>query len=96
MEGGFFAAYKSPGGKLIKVRVWLIEGGQNISRIRITGDFFLHPEESIEDLEACLVGASLEGGQIEERVAGFLQGDVELIGAGPEDFSAAIEKAINS
>ena len=42
------AKYKVKGGKLIKVQ--LAKKEDRIEGIKITGDFFLHPEELIEQL----------------------------------------------
>lgn len=60
------------GGKLVKVSVEA-EGGV-IKVVRITGDFFTHPEGIIEALEARLVGAGAD------RVEGVVR---EVLGAGP-------------
>jgi len=47
------AKKKVVGGKLIEVEVTY---GQTIESAIISGDFFLHPEEGIEDLERSLIG----------------------------------------
>ncbi len=46
--------YKVPGGKLIRIRMELED--EVIKRIKITGDFFIYPEETIERLEEELTG----------------------------------------
>ena len=40
---------KVPSGKKVVVKATVI--GQKIKELRLTGDFFLHPEESVEFLE---------------------------------------------
>ena len=47
------AETKVPGGKLVRLHA---EVDAAIRRIRISGDFFLHPEEAIEHIEEALVG----------------------------------------
>ncbi|MFH1294506.1 MAG: hypothetical protein ABIH90_01020 [Candidatus Aenigmatarchaeota archaeon] len=58
--------YKIPGGKMIRLDVELEE--ELIRCIRITGDFFVHPETAIVDLENFL---------LERKVTEKLVGDVE-------------------
>ena len=53
--GGTISVKK--GGKLIRCSLSFSEG--KIDRFRLTGDFFLFPEESIELLERSLTGCSL-------------------------------------
>lgn len=48
-----YAEFKAPKG-VIKVELEL--AGGKISRISISGDFFMYPEEAIEKLEQALVG----------------------------------------
>ena len=43
--------YKVPNGKLLKVSLDYDEVDNSIEQIRITGDFFAYPEESIELIE---------------------------------------------
>ncbi len=81
--------YKVRGGKMIRVHVWHRDG--KIEKVIFAGDFFMHPEESIEDLENVLVGAELE--ESEEIINEFFRA-VELIGAGPEDFYRALRIAV--
>ena len=78
---------KVPGGKLIRVRGMVSEG--RISEIVITGDFFLHPEERIEELEASLRGVPLERSAVAEVVESVLK-DAEMVGASPEDLVEVI------
>ena len=46
--------------KLVKIELSYSEKSNEIISIKITGDFFLHPEETIEKLEDNLVGVKLE------------------------------------
>lgn len=64
------AVYKVPQGKLLKI--FLDEDDFHIRSIKITGDFFLHPEENIERLETALNGAPLTQEDLTARINGFL------------------------
>ncbi|MEM3440358.1 MAG: lipoate protein ligase C-terminal domain-containing protein [Candidatus Bathyarchaeia archaeon] len=81
--------HKVRGGKLI--RVLLEEDRGRIARIRITGDFFLHPEDAIFELERALEGVELKEGPLLERIKEvYRSAGAFSIGAGPEDFVKAI------
>jgi lipoate---protein ligase len=81
------ADYKAPGGKLLRVRLALDESPDPpvIDAITLTGDFFMHPEEAIEELERRLVGAPWEAAAIRTRVDAFYATNVQVIGAGVDD-----------
>ncbi len=83
------ATYKVESGKLIKVQLREREG--KIQEIRITGDFFLHPEELIEELEKALIGKPLKELDLAESIRSFIQKkEATLLGAAPEDFAKCI------
>jgi lipoate-protein ligase A len=84
--------HKVQGGKLI--RVLLEEEGGRIARIRITGDFFLHPEDSIFELEKALEGSELEEAPLLNRIREvYRRMGTSSVGAAPEDFARAILEA---
>lgn len=95
-ESGILSAdYKVPGGKLLRVRLTLAGAAEPpmIESIRITGDFFMHPEEAIEMLEALLTGVLFDEDAVREQVQTFFDSDVHVIGAGAEDVVTAVMKA---
>lgn len=70
--------------------------GARITWAKVTGDFFVHPEEGLEILEGTLVGTLLDE---MDRLAARLEEAVErnklvLIGFGPPDLAAAVEEAL--
>lgn len=78
------------GGKLVKVTVRA--SGGVIEAVRITGDFFAHPEGAIEAMEEGLVGATLD--QVRSAVeAGLLAGTI-TIGFNPEELISMIEECL--
>ena len=86
------AEYKVLGGKLIKVQ--LTTKGKLINKIKITGDFFLHPEELIEDLEKRLMGQSLNEKILTQVIKDMMEkSNGTLLGASPADFARCIMMA---
>ncbi len=81
--------YKVPGGKLIRLRARIEEG--RIRSVKITGDFFLHPEERIEELEEALVGKKLERVTLRKTVEKALSG-CEIVGFSAEEMVNALMK----
>ncbi len=86
------SSYKVPGGKLIKVRVAVED--DRISRIIITGDFFLHPESTLPEIEESLLGCTLD----KEKIAGRVQSALDAnsayaVGFTASDMAEAIMKA---
>ena len=55
-------------GKIVKIKLSYKQKSQVIDSIKITGDFFLHPEETIENLERGLVGIKLEKDELENKI----------------------------
>jgi len=87
-----FVSYKVPDGKMIKIRVDVKYN--SIRNITILGDFFLHPEEALEDIERGLINSKLD----EDRITGVIQSILDgnravLIGASARDLAKAIMAA---
>jgi len=83
------AVYKVEGGKMIRVQ--LTERGGRIQEVRITGDFFLHPEELIEDLETALVGQPLRESDLADSIRRLVEErGATLLGASPRDFARCV------
>jgi lipoate---protein ligase len=88
------ADFKAVGGKLLRVRMTVTEDSPPvIQTLRITGDFFMHPEEALEDLERLLTGAPLDEAALRARVQTFFAGDVQVVGADVDDFVTVLLKA---
>lgn len=89
------SSYKIPGGKLVKVKLWI--DAEKIERITILGDFFLHPEETIQAIENALVGTELNVTSIESIISEVMsESNASLIGATPEDLVTTIMIAWDS
>jgi len=55
-------------GKIVKIKLAYKQESQLIHSIRITGDFFVHPEEAIEQLEQGLCGIKLEKEDLKNKI----------------------------
>jgi hypothetical protein len=62
--------YKSE--KLIKVLLKYDECTKVINSIKITGDFFLYPEENLDALEVNLIGTKLEKDTVKQKIENCL------------------------
>jgi lipoate-protein ligase A len=87
-----YYSYKVPGGKLIKVKV---ESKDDcIQEITLLGDFFLHPEHVLDEIEESLLGIRLSKDVIVEKLKAVLdENSATIIGADAEDFAEAIMAA---
>jgi hypothetical protein len=91
----FESNYKVPGGKLVKVKLEV--RGNVIESVRILGDFFIHPEHTLIDIEKALCGTRLEAERIVQSIESVLRDNsAQMIGAGPPDFATAILLALKS
>lgn len=86
------AEYKVEGGKLVRVQLEKI--GNAIGKIRITGDFFLHPEELIEELERTLEGCLFDEEGLAEHIRDLMErNEATMLGASPGHFARCIMMA---
>ena len=87
------AEYKVQGGKLIRIK--LAQKGTRIEKIKITGDFFLHPETLIDTLENILVGHVLYEQDLARSIKAFLkEKKAVILGVSPEDIAKCIMIAV--
>ena len=81
---------KEPGSKLIRVNC-VVENG-NIKSIKISGDFFAYPEETISGIESALVGARAVPGEVEKIAETICRKlNAELYGISPALIAKAFE-----
>ena len=87
------AEYKIPGGKLLACT---IETENNvITELKISGDFFMHPEESIGELEKAILGSKVD--DYPEKIRDFFEENrVTLFGIAVKDFIEIIRIALDS
>jgi lipoate---protein ligase len=66
-----------------------------INSITITGDFFVYPEESLDELEASLIGTKLEKIPVMQKVQHWLRGS-QVFGFDSESLTKAIMGCLNN
>ena len=79
--------YKSK--KLVKTSLEYDEDSKIINSITITGDFFLYPEETLDELEVNLIGTKLGKDEIKQKIEKCLNGS-EAFGFDSESLTDAI------
>ena len=90
----FQAKQKVKEGKVVKVEV---DCDNVISDIKITGDFFIHPEDMLDEIEKSIIG--LERSASVETITSTIQSriadrDVQMIGISPESIALLIREAL--
>ena len=89
------ASEKAAGGKL--VRLELEHDGSRILRAKITGDFFLHPEDALGEMEKSIVGMQINAGEpaFSSALAKAAESrSAELVGFSPEILAKLVVQAI--
>ena len=87
-------SYKASKG-LIRVKVHV--ENDKIKNIRISGDFFMYPEDELWKLEDTLVGTSIEKEEILLKIRQFYKRTSLLTpGVNPEDFTEAVMRAVTA
>jgi lipoate-protein ligase A len=87
------AEYKVPGGKLLAAEL-AVEGGRMVG-VKITGDFYMHPETAIIKLEKALEDTLTS--DLEDAVNRFFEeNDVTLFGVHVENFVKVVRMALES
>ncbi len=86
--------YKVPGGKLVAVDVEEVDG--RLSRVAVSGDFFLEPDTALEDIDSALLGmpATSTVAQLTQVVESVLHAGVTMVGFTPEAVAIAVRRAL--
>lgn len=85
--------YKVPHGKLVVVD--LNVANDVLRDVRVTGDFFLYPEEALEPIVASLEGATSDQHErfYRDRIAEAIPAGTELMGFSAEAIAIAVVRA---
>lgn len=88
------AEYKVPGGKLVVVDLEVDH--QAITSCRLAGDFFLEPDEALEDMNRAVVGLSTTASaeNIAAAISSALPDDVVMMGLTPEAIGTVVRRAL--
>ena len=86
--------YKVPGGKLVVVDLDVVDG--TIANFRLSGDFFLEPDDALEDINAAVNGLRADGdaASIAAAVRTALPAQATLLGFSPESVAVAIRRSL--
>ncbi len=88
------AKQKVKEGKLVKVEV---EYDETIKKLNITGDFFLHPEDVLDEIEKSMIGLEKDVSidtlvfKIHEITGNY---DARMVGISPESLALIIREAL--
>lgn len=90
---------KVPGGKLLRIKVDFNPEDGIVEDVQMHGDFFIYPEEFVEDIEQLLVNLSLKDS--DESIAAALQrliedDGAELVGITPESIAKTFRAALGN
>ena len=87
--------YKVPGGKLVVVDLDITDG--RFSRVSLSGDFFLEPDEALEDINRALTGLpeNSTAADIAQAVSAGLPKGAVLFGFSAEAVAVAIRRALS-
>ena len=94
-SGEHFVEKKIPGGKYIKISISITDG--TISGASITGDFFIYPENYIEDLEKELIGLPADPARVIVGLDDYnnnFDEPVDFIGLGYSDISQILVECL--
>ncbi len=81
-------------GKVVKVEV---EYDEVIKNVIITGDFFLHPEDILHEIEKSITGSdkTMSEEDIVSNIQRIITGrDVQMIGISPESIARLVREAL--
>ena len=86
--------YKVPGGKLVVVDLNVVDNV--ITDFRLAGDFFLEPDDALEDINAAVNGlaADSDAATIAAAVRAALPPQATLLGFSPESVAVAIRRSL--
>ena len=86
--------YKVPGGKLVVVD--LETDNEVIARARVAGDFFLEPDEVLDDINHAIEGLSTGASHedIEKTVAAAIPADAVMLGFGADSIATVVRRAL--
>lgn len=86
--------YKVPGGKLVVVDLEV--AGGKIADFHLAGDFFLEPDDALQDIDAAVTGLPVEtdAAAIAAAVRAALPEGAQLLGFTPESVGTAVRRAL--
>ncbi len=93
----YIATKKVPGGKLLRIK--LDADNISIGALQISGDFFLHPEETLPKIEEAIVGLpmAISAATLSQKIDETLAKEKAIfIGITADDIAATIIEALET
>jgi lipoate-protein ligase A len=86
--------FKVPGGKLVVVDLDVVDG--RLSDVRVSGDFFLEPDEALPAIDRALTGLPVasDATHIAAAVGGALPEEAVLLGFSADSVATAVRRAL--
>ena len=93
-EAALRGEYKVRGGKLVAVDLEIVDG--RLARVHVSGDFFLEPDDALDEINAALEGqpANASVADLAAAIRARLSPDARLIGFDPEAVGIAVRRAV--
>ncbi|GAP60114.1 lipoate-Protein ligase [Arthrobacter sp. Hiyo1] len=87
--------YKVHGGKLVVVDLDVVDG--QFAHVSLSGDFFLEPDEALQDINRALTGLpeSSTPAEISAAVSAALPADAVLFGFSADAVAVAVRRALS-
>lgn len=94
MAPQFHGEYKVPGGKLVVADFDVAHG--RLANVSISGDFFLEPDEALEDINAALTGTDVDdsAAQLASVITASLAPTVALFGFSAQAVAVAVRRGL--
>ncbi len=87
--------YKIPKGKLVKINLEYDDKEEKIVKLKIMGDFFAYPSESIEILEKELIGTDVNRKKLFDKIDSIIKRkNFEFIGLNSEGLTEGIMRCL--
>ncbi len=88
--------FKVPAGKLVVIDLEVREAA--LADVRLSGDFFLEPDDALDAINAALQGApaDAEASELTERVRASLPPGTVMYGFAPSDVATAVRRALSA
>ncbi len=86
--------FKVPGGKLVIIK---LSYSDKIETLQILGDFFIHPEEALPEIENLLIGSQINATkeEISKQINEYAsRKNIEMVGVTPDAIAEAVIMAI--
>jgi len=93
--GRLHGEFKVPGGKLVVVDCHVADG--RLAEVSVSGDFFLEPDEALQDINRALTGQPAEStpGELAGAVTAALPADAVLFGFSADAVAVAVRRALS-